>query len=87
MTYNFSDEIGSPGMGITPIKLSKDPLATEGEATNGPDDTVDFEEIDRADLGLADVPGFEPRDFPDEEFGFDPLDFDESGFTFDPPRF
>lgn len=29
---------GSPGDGITPALLSKEPLATEGEATPGPDD-------------------------------------------------
>lgn len=28
----------SPGNGITPVLLSRDPLATEGEATPGPDD-------------------------------------------------
>lgn len=27
----------SPGNGITPMVLSRDPLATEGEATSGPD--------------------------------------------------
>lgn len=34
----------SPGNGITPIPLSRDPLATEGEATPGPDDYNPYED-------------------------------------------
>ncbi len=34
----------SPGNGITPAPLSRDPLATEGEATPGPDDHNPYEE-------------------------------------------
>jgi hypothetical protein len=34
----------SPGNGITPTPLSAEPLATEGEATPGPDDYNPYEE-------------------------------------------
>ena len=34
----------SPGNGITPCPLSADPLATEGEATPGPDDINPYDE-------------------------------------------
>lgn len=40
----------SPGNGISPVKLSREPLATEGEATPGPDDWNPYE----------DPPGAEP---------------------------
>lgn len=33
----------SPGNGITPMPLSAEPLATEGEATPGPDDENPYE--------------------------------------------
>lgn len=34
----------SPGNGITPALISRDPLATEGEATFGPDDFNPYDE-------------------------------------------
>ena len=87
MTYEFSQEIGSPGLGVSPLKLSAEPLATEAEATTGPDDEVNADEIVNADMGVADVPGVDTMDFSEEDFGFEPLDFDEDGFSFEPPRF
>lgn len=36
--------IQSPGMGMTVMQLSREPLATEGEATAGPDDYNPFED-------------------------------------------
>ncbi len=48
------EEFGhSPGNGITPIPLSRDPLATEGEATPGPDDVNPYEENEKRELGLS----------------------------------
>lgn len=35
---------GSPGNGMTSARLSQDPLATEGEATPGPDDYNPYED-------------------------------------------
>lgn len=35
---------GSPGNGITPMAMSREPLATEGEATPGPDDVNPYDE-------------------------------------------
>ena len=85
--YDYTDEIGSPGMGISPIKLSRDPLATEAEATRGPDDAVDWDEIESADMGVADVPGFEPRDFSEEDVSFGPTTLDVPPLANDWPRF
>lgn len=48
---DFSSEIGSPGLGTTEAPLSVDPLATEGEATSGPDDEVNIDELIDADIG------------------------------------
>jgi hypothetical protein len=36
----------SPGNGTTPIPLSREPLATEGEATPGPDDYNPYDEAE-----------------------------------------
>lgn len=52
----FSSQIGSPGLGISPAKLSAEPLATEGEATRGPDDMVDEREIETATFGTDRAP-------------------------------
>lgn len=47
-----SDDIGtystraSPGDGVTDAALSREPLATEGEATPGPDDENPFDELE-----------------------------------------
>lgn len=43
-------------MGITPARLSVEPLATEGEATRGPDDTVNEQEIRTARFGQGEMP-------------------------------
>lgn len=40
----------SPGDGISPVKMSREPLATEGEATPGPDDYNPFEERETQEL-------------------------------------
>jgi hypothetical protein len=45
-------------MGTTPIKLSREPLATEGEATIGPDDEVNFDDLDTAGPSMPDLPPF-----------------------------
>lgn len=37
---------GSPGDGITPALLSQEPLATEGEATPGPDDVNPYAQME-----------------------------------------
>lgn len=57
------EEIGSPGLGTTPMKLSLEPLATEGEATLGPDEEVDVEELAEADMGLIRSPVLEDTEF------------------------
>lgn len=36
---------GSPGNGMTPMDISSHPLATEGEATPGPDDVTPFDDV------------------------------------------
>ena len=44
-------ELGVPNDGITSVKLSRAPLATEGEATPGPDDWNPYDELqDRREL-------------------------------------
>lgn len=78
MGYEFTSEIGSPGLGTTPIKLSAEPLATEGEATEGPDDEVNYEEIERAEFGFANVPAPE---FDNDDF-LDPLEAEEPDLDF-----
>jgi len=56
----------SPGNGITPMPLSAAPLATEGEATAGPDDYNPFEDIDRsATAEEAPTEGADPYSFDD----------------------
>lgn len=60
----------SPGNGITPIPLSRDPLATEGEATPGPDDYNPYEEREaKAEL--------DAQANPDPTAGDDPFVFDD----------
>ena len=56
MTYEFTSRISSPGLGVTPVKLSKEPLATEGEATRGADEQVDYDEIHQATFGVVKAP-------------------------------
>lgn len=55
MSYGpeYSREISSPGLGTTEALLSRDPLATEGEATPGPDDEVPDDLAD-AEMGGPD---------------------------------
>jgi len=63
----------SPGNGITPAPLSMEPLATEGEATPGPDDQNPYDEqelqIERSQKTTADDP----------TAGDDPYVFDDVG--------
>lgn len=70
----FSENISSPGLGTTEALLSVEPLATEGEATSGPDDEVNMEELADADIG-----GGMPMDTMDvevpESFELPELDF------------
>lgn len=56
---DFSERIGSPGLGTTPTVLSREPLATEGEATKGPDDVVDYDDIDTAAFGEGPAPALD----------------------------
>lgn len=69
----------SPGNGITPMPLSRDPLATEGEATPGPDDFNPYEEHDRR-YGLE---GDEIAEQRDPTAGNDPYTFDDVEPEFD----
>ncbi len=64
----------SPGNGITPIPLSRDPLATEEEATPGPDDYNPFE--DTRELGLSSDEIAENRNplKGDDPYAFDDVD-------------
>ncbi len=73
----FSSQIGSPGLGVTPIRLSAEPLATEGEATTGPPDEVNEEEIARATFGETPEPRLDVPDGlnPPEPAGFELPDF------------
>jgi hypothetical protein len=89
MNFEFSSQIASPGLGVTPVNLSAEPLATEGEATHGPDEEVDWDELESAGLGGVDFPQpeLDSRDFPESGFAFEPMDFDESEFGFDVPEF
>ena len=57
-----SDEIGSPGLGTSYVKLSKEPLATEGEATSGPDSSPNDREIRNAQFGVAPEPRLDVPD-------------------------
>lgn len=69
-----SEEYGrSPGNGITPMPLSQDPLATEGEATPGPDDVNPYEENER-EYGLNEDEIAQQRD---PTAGNDPYSFDD----------
>lgn len=63
----------SPGNGITPAPISREPLATEGEATPGPDDYNPYEERAREDAEQAMVADEDPTD------GDDPFVFDDVG--------
>lgn len=65
----------SPGNGITPIPLSRDPLATEGEATPGPDDWNPYDEAE--DRRALREMGRELEDDPTS--GDDPYSFDDVG--------
>lgn len=55
----FTSQIGSPGLGMSPVAMSRLPLATEGEATSGPPDVVNEREIETATFG-GDGMGFDP---------------------------
>lgn len=56
---DFSERIGSPGLGTTPMVLSREPLATEGEATAGADDVVDYDDISSATFGDGPAPALD----------------------------
>lgn len=74
----------SPGNGMTDIPLSKAPIATEGEATPGPDDVnpYDEREFQQAKRGRSGVsmPEFESRS---PTSGDDPFVFDDAGQELD----
>jgi hypothetical protein len=72
---HFSEEIGSPGLGTKVSPLTAEPLATEGEATSGPDDEVNVEELLDAEIGgrppaLGPPPDDEPFEFELPELKF-----------------
>lgn len=75
----------SPGNGITPKALSRNPLATEGEATPGPDDYNPYEEREaqreRESMTLEDEPtaGDDPFVFDDLGESIGELEFPEIG--------
>jgi len=58
----------SPGNGITPAPLSAEPLATEGEATPGPDDVNPYDKFEAVSEASAQE---DPTD------GDDPYFFDD----------
>lgn len=60
----------SPGNGITPMPLSAGPLATEGEATPGPDDYNPYDDPENSEFGGHRL-NSEPTD------GDDPFVFDD----------
>jgi len=61
-------QIDSPGNGISPIRLSRDPLATEGEATPGPDDYNPYQDPDADDDDLPEsVGGIPALDEPEKQ--------------------
>lgn len=62
----------SPGNGITPAPITKEPLATEGEATPGPDDYNPYEDEQRAATRDVQLNG-EPTKG-DDPFVFDDVD-------------
>lgn len=81
-----SEEYGhSPGNGTTHIPLSRDPLATEGEATPGPDDYNPYDERERkrAQQRQQNPPNAQPSlDVginPSPTSGSDPFVFDDAG--------
>jgi len=57
----------SPGNGTTEMPLSKNPLATEGEATPGPDDTNPYDEREHEIAKQAQEPTRQSA--PDVSFG------------------
>ena len=76
-------EVSSPGQGITEAPLSIDPLATEGEATPGPDDWNPYEDEEfemEMELLMGSGPDIEDDDISrDREptAGDDPFVFDD----------
>lgn len=63
----------SPGNGITEMPLSREPLATEGEATPGPDDYNPYDERERKQAEQAFGEARDPT------AGNDPFVFDDVG--------
>lgn len=59
----------SPGNGVTPMSFSKEPLASEGEATPGADDYNPYDEIEQQQMREA----RSPTDG-DDPFVFDDVD-------------
>lgn len=75
----------SPGNGTTEIPLSSEPLATEGEATPGPDELNPYDEREylrakRGETTGASMPDFEQRDPTARD---DPFAFDDAGSALD----
>lgn len=76
----------SPGNGITPIPLSRDPLATEGEATPGPDDVNPFEEIEAQRVQPSEKTTKEdPAEGENDPFVFDDVGAGTAGFDLELP--
>lgn len=70
----------SPGNGITPMPISQDPLATEGEATPGPNDENPYDEAPPARLNESPTQGRDPYAFDDVDEDVD--DVSLPGFSF-----
>lgn len=73
----------SPGNGMTSIPLSRDPIATEGEATPGPDDfnpydAYELERVKQSQKTMKEDPteGDDPYLFDDIGAGRDVFEFD-----------
>lgn len=67
----------SPGNGLTPMAISRDPIATEGEATPGPDDWNPYDERERRRE-------MEPMQLDEDPTdGRDPFVFDDVGGEID----
>jgi hypothetical protein len=61
----------SPGNGMTPRPISRDPLATESEASPGPDDENPYEEPQGTTLESSPTAGNDPFVFDDVDEAVD----------------
>ena len=64
----------SPGNGTTEIPLSREPLATEGEATPGPDDYNPYDEQETEDAFAEIAKQRSPTAGDDDPYAYDDVD-------------